>query len=72
MSAFTFNMPQMFRSKTERKVSVKLPDDMVKAIDQLSETMGFDRSKCMRWCFEQVLKEAIEQKVIPGPERAAG
>lgn len=56
---------QMFRGTAEQKVSFMLPDQMVKAIDQLSEALGFkDRSKTIRWCLEQILKEAIDQGQI--------
>lgn len=70
---FNFNLPQLFRSKTEAKLSLKVPDDMATAIDQLGEVLGLnDRSKTIRWCLDQVLGEAIEQGKIPAPKRIAG
>lgn len=70
---FNFTLTQLFRSKAEAKISLKIPEDMAIAIDQLGEVMSLhDRSKTIRWCLEQVLKEAIEQKQIPAPNRIAG
>jgi metal-responsive CopG/Arc/MetJ family transcriptional regulator len=57
----------LFSAEGEEKVSLRLPEDMMFSLTELGELLGYDRSKMIRWCIEQVLREAIEQGKIPDP-----
>ncbi len=64
--------PTQLFGASDEKVSIMLPGLMLSAVDRLGEVLGLpDRSKTIRWCLEQILKEAIEQGkiVLPGSDK---
>lgn len=68
-----FGIKELFKSETEEKISVKVRSDMATFIDELAKIKGFnDRSKTIRWCIEQVAKEAIDQGLLPPAKDRAG
>ena len=67
MAAIRFPEPELFASEEEKKISLLLPVAMLDALDQLCMKLDKDRSKCIRWCLEEVLKQAAEKGVITLP-----
>lgn len=71
--AIDFAIKELFSSDVQEKVSVHMRKDMAEFIDELAKLKGFnDRSKTVRWCIEQVAKEAIAQGIIKPAQDKAG
>lgn len=66
--AISFPDESQFGSDYTEKLTMMITPQMSKALEQLSDVLGKDRSKTVRWCLEQVLKEAIEQGKITAPK----
>lgn len=60
----------MFANTPKKKISVIVPEGLLTALDRLGEVIGMNQSETIRWCLEEVVKEAIEQGkiVVPAPK----
>lgn len=61
---------EYFGNDLEVRLNIMISSEMEKSLDQLGAVLGRDRSKTVRWCLEQMLKEAIAQGKIPDPRNS--
>lgn len=69
--AISFPDDSMFDSKFDTKLTLMISADMKESLDELGVVLNRDISKTVRWCLEQILREAISQGKISNPRKSA-